>query len=348
MLNFEFNKMNSWNYIKESNKPVVIYGTGNGADKVIDNFKEMGTDILGVTASDDFVRGQIYRGFKVKKLSEFKGEFVLVIAFGTCVDSVMNHIYWLDEKYDLIIPVVPVVGNEIITDDFIKRNTDKINKAYSLFSEKSKRIFENVFNFLYSGRLKYLKLATNNKEEIFETFLTLDDNEIYLDLGAYNGDTVEEFLSYTKYKYGEIIAVESNIKNYKKLVVKCENLSNFSALNNAVSNELKTVYVSNQSGRQSNISDMGTEVQTVTVDEISRGKNISYIKIDVEGEEINAIMGGEKTIKRHKPKLNIALYHRFSDFFEIPNLIYEINPEYQFEIRKHPYIPCWDLNLYCK
>lgn len=348
MLNFEVLEMNSWKYIEDSNKPVVIYGMGNGADKLIDNFKTMGIEILGITASDDFVRGQIFRDFKVKKLSEFDGSYILVIAFGTCVESVINHIYSLDEEYDLVVPVVPVIGNVTVTEDFVVNNAENINRAYNIFSDESKKIFENVFNFLYSGRLKYLKLATTEKNEIFERFLTLTEKEVYLDLGAYNGDTVKEFLKYTNGKYDRIIAVEPNIKNYKKLLSNCEHLSDFSPYNKAVSDDVKTVIFSSLSGRQSSISEKGVEIKTLTIDEISKIENITYIKIDVEGGEINAINGGENTIKRCKPKLNIALYHRFSDLFEISNLIYKLNPNYQFEIRKHPYIPCWDLNLYCK
>ena len=348
MLNFEVLEMNSWKYIEESKKTVVIYGMGNGADKLIDNFKTMGIEILGITASDDFVRGQIFRDFKVKKLSEFDGSYILVIAFGTCVESVINHIYSLDEEYDLVVPVVPVIGNVTVTEDFVVKNAENINRAYNIFSDESKKIFENVFNFLYSGRLKYLKLATTEKNEIFERFLTLTEKEVYLDLGAYNGDTIIEFLKYANGKYNRIIAVEPNIKNYKKLLSNCEHLSDFFAYNKAVSDDVKTVIFSSLSGRQSSISEKGVEIKTLTIDEISKIENITYIKIDVEGGEINAINGGENTIKRCKPKLNIALYHRFSDLFEIPNLIYKLNPNYQFEIRKHPYIPCWDLNLYCK
>jgi hypothetical protein len=69
--------------------------------------------------------------------------------------------------------------------------------------------------------------------------------------------------------------------------------------------------------------------------------------MDVEGAEFEAISGAAKTIAVQKPKLNIALYHRSADIFRLPLLINEINPSYQFHIRRHPYIPCWDMNLYC-
>ena len=66
----------SWDKIKNSGKPVLVYGMGNGADKVIDELLRLEIPILGVTASDAFVRGKNFRGFTVKKLSEL--DFVII------------------------------------------------------------------------------------------------------------------------------------------------------------------------------------------------------------------------------------------------------------------------------
>ncbi|MCQ2481823.1 MAG: hypothetical protein MJ121_06880, partial [Clostridia bacterium] len=134
MLDFDLMELSSWEYIKNSGKPVVIYGMGNGADAVLNEFYRLQIPVLGVTASDDFVRGQQFRGFTVKKLSEFQGEFILAIAFGTCIPEVMNHLVNLNDRYDLIVPVVPVYGTEIFNRDYVLKNAEKINKAYSLFT----------------------------------------------------------------------------------------------------------------------------------------------------------------------------------------------------------------------
>ena len=169
MLNFKIDKKSSWEKIKESGKPVVIYGMGNGADKVIDEINRLEIPILGVTASDDFVRGQIFRGFKVKKLSEFDGDFIIAVAFATCIPEVMNHIYFLCKKYRVIVPCVPVFGDEIFNRDFIERNVDKINKAYNLFEDGSKGIFAGCVNFMFGGELEALKSITSEKDEIFHS-----------------------------------------------------------------------------------------------------------------------------------------------------------------------------------
>ena len=58
------------------------------------------------------------------------------------------------------------------------------------------------------------------------------------------------------------------------------------------------------------------------------------------------IKGGIDTLRRDKPKLNIALYHRSEDIFKLPLMIKKIQPEYNIFMRQHPHIPSWDLNLY--
>ncbi len=348
MLGFMNEKKSSWEKIKDSGLPVVIYGMGNGADKVIDEFNRLGITVKGVTASDDFVRGQQFRGFTVRKLSEFDGDFIIAVAFASCIPEVMNHIYSLCEKYRVIVPCVPVFGDEIFNREFIEKHKKEINAAYELFETDSKEIFADCVDFIFGGELGILKNITTEKDEVFENILKLGDNESYLDLGAYRGDTVEEFLHYCNGKYSDIIALEPDRRTFKKLSAYLENVKKSTAYQCAVYSENKTLVFSDKAGRQSTVAENGVEVEAVCVDSLYSDRPVTYIKMDVEGVEKEAIEGAEKTLKNRKPKLNIALYHRSEDIFSIPLQISKINPAYKFYIRRHPYIPCWDMNLYCK
>lgn len=347
MLGFMNEKQSSWEKIKESGKPVVIYGMGNGADKVIDEFNRLEIPIKGVTASDDFVRGQQFRGFTVKKLSEFDGDFIIAVAFASCIPEVMNHIFSLCGKYRVIVPCVPVFGDEIFNREFVEKHKDELKSAYDLFEDESKKIFAGCVDFIFGGELETLKKITTEKEEAFENILKLSGNESYLDLGAYRGDTVEEFLRYCNGNYSDITALEPDRRTFKKLEAYLENVEKSTAYQYAVYSENKTLIFSNKAGRQSTIAKEGVEVEAVCVDSLYENKTVTYIKMDVEGAEKEAIKGAENTLKNQKPKLNIALYHRSGDVFSIPLQIAEINPGYKFHIRRHPYIPCWDMNLYC-
>ncbi len=347
MLDFKLENKSSWEKIKGSGLPVVIYGMGNGADKVLDEFERLSIPVKGVMASDDFVRGQMFRGFQVKKLSDFDGEFIISVAFASNLPDVMNHIYSLCGKHRVLVPCVPVFGDEIFNRDFIEEYEAEINAAYALFEEDSKPIFAGCVNFMFGGELETLKSITSEKDESFNNILCLNSNESYLDLGAYRGDTVEEFLHYCGNEYNAITALEPDRRTFKKLTEYLENVPKSEAFQKAIYSENKTLIFSSKAGRQSTISSKGEQIEATTVDELCAEKAVTYIKMDVEGAEKDAIKGAENTLKTQKPKLNIALYHKSADIFEIPLQIAKINPDYKFHIRRHPYIPCWDMNLYC-
>ncbi len=340
-----------WNALKNSQKPIILYGMGNGADKVLDEFEKRNIKCSGVMASDDFVRYQNFRGFTVKKMSDFEkeyGDFTVALCFASSLPDVMNHIYYVAQKYELLVPNVPVFGTEVLDDDFLLRYKDDIKKAYAKLSDaKSKQVFCGALNFLYSGKLEYLSDITTNKDEAFTNILRLNNSESYLDLGAYRGDTVDEFLHYTN-GYKHITAVEPNAKNHAKMCEHLKDLSDFSPINAGISDIVSTMFVSKGGGRQSALNkSSGVPVSTTTVDKLADTYGeFTYIKADVEGMEHKMFTGAQQTLLK-KPKLNIAAYHTNSDFFTLINKISSINPDYEIYLRKHPYIPCWDLNIYC-
>ena len=348
MVELILNGKSSWEKIKESGKSVVVYGMGNGADKVIDEFIRLDIPVMGITASDDFVRGQNFRGFKVRKLSEFEGDFIVAIAFASCIPDVMNHIYSLCNNHRVIVPCVPVFGEEIFNRDFIEKNKNEIEKAYSLFEEEeSKRIYRGCVEFMFGGELDVLKSIACGKDEVFENILNFNSEESFLDLGAYRGDTVEEFLRYTKGEYKSIIALEPDKRSFRKLLAYVDGKENILPVQKAIYSCDSVALFNYAAGRQSSFSEKGDEIETVTVDTLAENKKITYLKMDVEGAEFQALCGAIKLLKEQKPKLNIALYHRSEDIFLLPLKIASVNPDYRFFIRKHPYIPCWDMNLYC-
>jgi len=62
---------------------------------------------------------------------------------------------------------------------------------------------------------------------------------------------------------------------------------------------------------------------------------VTYIKMDIEGAELNALKGAANTIKKNKPRLAICVYHKPEDILEIPVFLSELVPSYQFYLRHH-------------
>ena len=92
----------AWHTLKKSTMPILIYGMGNGADKIISVFERYGIEYSDVFASDGFVRGHMYRGKTVLSYSEAcekYGSFHIVVSFGTRLPDVMERIYSLEAKH---------------------------------------------------------------------------------------------------------------------------------------------------------------------------------------------------------------------------------------------------------
>lgn len=350
-MNFIDNLKSVWTYLAECGKPVVLYGMGDGADKVLAEFDRLGIEPCGVMASDDFVRGQSFHGFTVKRLSDFErelGDFVIALCFASQLPEVMEHIRYVARRHELLVPSVPVFGDNIFNEAFYHAHEGEINDAYALLADDlSRRVFADIIRFQYTGDLRFLDSCTTDKSEAFESILRLNGEEAYLDLGAYNGDTIDEFLRYCGGQYRSMTAFEPSQKSFKKLSEHCADMHNVSLWQLGSYNRNTTLNFNTKSGRNCAISDSGTPVQVARVDTILCGKKITYAKLDVEGAERETFEGMENTLRLFKPKLNVAAYHRGEDIFALLLQLHALNPEYKFYLRHHPYIPHWDTNLYC-
>ena len=217
-----------WEFFKNTPLPIAVYGTGNGADRVFEEFDKLGITVDAVVASDGFVRKRSFHGFEVKSVSQLEseiGDFVIELAFASPLPEVIENIKSLSKKHRVIMPSVPVFGDNIFNKEFLKNNLVKIEKAYSsLADEQSKKVFENIIRFQITGDLDYCFECESTKDEAFE-ILNLSQKESFLDLGAYRGDTIQEFLHYTK-SYEKIVALEPDKRTFKKLQLNCENLDN--------------------------------------------------------------------------------------------------------------------------
>lgn len=347
----EINKDYIWNYLKNTNLPIVLYGMGDGADKVLSAFEKYDIKASAVMASDDFVRGQSFRGFTVKKLSKIESkysDFIIALCFATQLPGVMQNIFEIAKKHKVIVPSVPAFGDVLFDEEFVTKNAESISNARNLLADDlSKKVFDNTLEFYKTGELSLLDNITTDKDEAF-SILSLGENETYVDLGAYNGDTIDEFLHYTNGKYKHIIALEPNAKNYSKLQAHCSEMERLELWQLGAYSHNTTLCFNNKAGRNSAIvAESTTKTPVAAVDTILCGRATTYMKADVEGADFETILGMKNTLKMFKPKLNFSAYHRFEDIFRLPLLISGINPEYKIYLRHHPYIPAWDTNLYC-
>ena len=338
-----------WNKLKNPDKPIMLYGIGNGADKIYNELNRNGIKISGVFSTAGFVRDKTVYGFKLTDYDTIKAQYpkmIVLVCFGSNRAEVFAEIRRISNEQELYFPDVPVYESEIFNLEYAKKNRDKLEWVYSaLADEKSKQTFKNIVMYKLTGECDYLYNCEVSPDEPYESFLKLNDNETYLDLGAYSGDTVEDFKKRVK-AYKQIIAIEPNERSFKKL---CENTSdteNIILLNKYISDTKKFIQISRGKGRGTARMTGGVTVETEFVDNISSSHNITFLKADVEGEEIAMLKGAEKTVSLMRPKMQIACYHRSDDLWTIPEAVLKLRPDYKLYIRHFPYLPAWDTNFY--
>ena len=380
MLPFINEENTLWEYLKTAGKPVVLYGTGDGADKVLVRLAETGVPVSGIFASDEFVRGQQFHGFTVQAYSELlalREKVIVLIAFASELPDVLERFYKLASVHETYAPHVPVFsGEETVTAAWIKKYERELQTVYERLADAvSRETFASVLNYKLSGKLSYLQACTTNRTEDLRTIFSFGREETYLDLGAYNGDTVQEFLQLTHGRYKKIIALEPDPKNFKKLTdfVRQNELKHITCLQAGVWNDCGSLELNGKGGRQStfweadrsgfatqNLSQTCSmkkkvkkqQVNVVSVDAVLGNDHADYMKFDVEGVEKEALEGAAGHLvpdgNGALPKLLVAAYHHDEDLFALPLLLWKLQPEYKIYLRKHPYVPAWEINIFAK
>ena len=352
-------KTDLWHYLADSSHPIVMYGMGNGADKIIAVCEKYGIEISDFFASDGFVRGHSFHGKTVISYSAMKEKYagqdpIVLLSFASSLPDVMALFKKVGEECELYAPDVPVFGETLFTIEFFHEHREDFEAVYGLLAdEESKRIYENVIKYKLSGDIRYLWESESDKAEAYREILNCNDIESYLDLGAYNGDTIREMLYYNP-RLKSAIALEPDARNFRKLNEYAQNVNNvdIKCINAGAWCENTTLLFDATGNRNAGIVSKGNivskikEVPVVSVDSVLDGKVVDYIKYDVEGSEKEALLGSAQTIKTHAPMLLVSLYHRSEDMFALPELVKELNSSYSLYLRRFPYIPAWDLNLY--
>ncbi len=341
--------MDLWNYLKTTKKPIVLYGMGNGADKIISVLNRYDIKISGVFASDDFVRQKVFHGFNVtdyKTAKETFGDMIVLVCFGSSLPDVIANIKRIAIEQELYAPDVPVYGDVLFNEEYARQNKEQLEQVYNLLADyTSKKVFECSVMYKLTGKIDYLFECETPSGEIYENILKFGNDETYFDLGAYRGDTVEEFLSVVN-DFNKIIAVEPDSKTYNKLCTATKGVKDIININACVSDIDGEIEFEMNGSRGSTIGNGRDIITSVTIDGLSKEVIPTYIKMDIEGAEGLAIKGGAKTIEQHKPQMQIAAYHRSEDLILIPQSIIKLNKNYKIYLRHFPSLPCWDMSYY--
>jgi len=221
--------------------------------------------------------------------------------------------------------------------EYLQSNIEKYRKAYQLMNDAfSKRVYlEKMKNVFLMNDLS--EVVSPEEEEYFDENVKLTEEEVFIDCGGYNGDTAIRFIEQCKGRYRELVIFEPEL--CKKAEIEKNMGSNpYSLYQMGVWSKSTELYFNDFGTAASHISDIKTEgcmIETASLDETVYDRKPTYIKMDIEGAEQEALKGCTKIIREYKPKLAVCIYHKPDDMFAIPLMLKEMNPEYKLYVRQY-------------
>jgi FkbM family methyltransferase len=204
-------------------------------------------------------------------------------------------------------------------------------------------------------------LVNNEQYFLLPQFLERPENEVFVDLGAYVGDSVEQYINKKSGVFGKIYAFEPDTINFKALNHRAMRLKSewgfsdnkLTLINGGVGAKKELMYLSpppppvNFTENSLNSARLGAnfasdrtdgiEVMVYTLDDYFKEQKLSFIKADIESYEMDMLYGAESIIKRDKPLLAICIHHNSLDYYKIPLIIKNLCNDYKLKIRQHSY-----------
>lgn len=228
---------------------------------------------------------------------------------------------------------------ESLEEEFYLNNKNRFLNVRENFSDAiSKKSFDAFMHAkLYLDNKPLLPIVEKTQYFFPDSPWKYTSDEVYLDCGAYTGDNIRDFIDAVGGSYRRIIAVEPDLKNHRILKenVRKNGWEKINLLACGIY-EKRDVLRFSSADMESKINEEGDiEVSVDAIDNLFWDQPVSIIKMDIEGVEMSALRGAQRTIQKNRPILMISAYHKKSDLFDIYEFISGKVSEYSFFFRCH-------------
>lgn len=327
-------------------KPVVVFSASNGGKMILLFLKENGIKPVAICDNDLNKKGNIIDGITVMLPNEAIEKYGTDIIYFVAADSKYESEIIL-QLIDYGVSGLNICTKSIISNKFLRKpltdiqlyfkyNEKRISEIFNcLEDEVSKEIYLNCLAHLYNNYWwQFNKKNTKPNQYFQKDIFKFNDDEVYFDIGVFDGETIKEFVETVGNRYKYIYGFEADYTNYSNTMNKLKEFNSLTIYNRAVTNS-NSIIKFTSAGSGSRISENGeVEVETIKGDDLEIFAP-TFIKMDIEGAEMDALRGFRETIIKNKPKLAICIYHSKEDYIDIPLYIKELVPEYKIYIRNH-------------
>ena len=285
----------------------LIYGAGVAGHYLAGRFKNFGV-IIDAFIDPDESKGPVDEQTGIKVITE--------------KDLAENKALYDGKTLVISYPVKPVA------DEIRKRLIDDIG-----ISEN------NITGGIFDWR--------NNQGQYFDYF-EARENEVFVDCGCFDGATCYNFAGWCGAKgFDRIYSFEADPKNYARAKEILAPLGKCELFPYGTADVNKKVYfaadafetsciISKEEAEKRNFEGV-EEIETAALDDVLEGKKITFIKMDIEGAEYEALQGARKLIMENRPRMAISVYHKFEDFVTLADLVLKMHPDYRIAFRHYGY-----------
>jgi len=329
---------------------IVVYGLGSRGKSIVDSL--LLNNIKPALIIDKFNPSTEYKGIKVENLANVNLSNPLHNY--RCILALHNNYVNLKDVYeDIVNAGITNISSLInISDEYDFINIDngywlekdfkysnylsEIESLTSLLADnKSKELLKSIIQYRDLGSPKDCPNGSFSDEYIPLDLPRYSDPIRLIDCGSYDGLAIRKFIK-AGYTFDSLISFEPDPKNYALLEEQDFNIKNSFFLPLGVWSSTTQLRFNSDKDMGSSVSESGDIViQCVSIDALAKNYHPTLIKFDVEGAEIEALLGAKNTICANKPNLCISLYHRPDHLFKIPLLIDSWNLGYQYHLRVH-------------
>ena len=330
---------------KYSPYPLIIYGAGWVGDVMYSNLKRNDVDVYGFAVDRDFLpENRKLDGLPIYDMEELlkTARYNVLLAFVGCptnrIEQLEHHVN-VNKLYQIDFIGKGAGGLDgQMYDWFLSENQTTLDKLREdLSDEASKQALDEFLHQRNTGA--FYKPYSHKLEYFDDEIVSLSENEVFVDCGAYDGDSILAFCNALKEKgisnYKKIYAFEADAGNAQRLKENLFGMQNILLIEKGVYDKVCTLRFSESGTMGSMVLDEGKEIEATTIDETVGDDEVTFIKMDIEGSELKALEGAKKTIRRWKPKLAICVYHKVEDLIQIPQYIQSLHPDYKLFYRNY-------------
>ncbi len=320
-------------------RKVILYGAGGIGFITSNILKNKAYNICNFIDDDKAKQGTYVNGIKVVDLEDIRLEEDAIILI--CLPNPMEVYNRLSSLGYKAVKYYPVMMSEkgFYDVSLLIENQNKIERVFNLLADDlSKLVLSNILKHRITMDFTYLSSIISQKQYFPNDIFELNDTECFVDGGAYDGETIAAFIDETNNKFKYIYAFEPDLQNYNSIKESIKNLdcNTLKLFNAGLYSKTGRIGFNSHGNSASFISETGKDtISLVKLDEVVEQYKPTYIKLDIEGAEEEALYGMKDTITRYHPKLAISIYHKATDLWELPLVILKLSASYKIYIRHY-------------